>query len=122
MENKRILIVDDEPHLVRSLSFILQKEGYEVLTAIDGVEALQKVKEYKPALIFLDLMLPKKNGYEVCQEIKNTRELSSTFVIVLSAKGWEADKEKALSLGANEFISKPFSPVELVARVKDILK
>ncbi len=121
MEKKRILVVDDEPNLVRSLSFILKKEGYEVLTAIDGEEAMNKVKEYKPALVFLDLMLPKKNGYEVCQEIRSTKELSSIFVIVLSAKGWEADKEKALSLGANEFISKPFSPAKVVARVKEIL-
>lgn len=121
MEKKRILVVDDEPHLVRSLTFILKKEGYEVYTAIDGEEAMNKVREYKPSLVFLDLMLPKKNGYEVCQEIRNTKELSNTFVIVLSAKGWEADKEKALSLGANEFISKPFSPSEVVSRVKAIL-
>jgi len=122
MDKKRILVVDDEPHLVRSLTFILGKEGYEVHTAIDGEEAIKKVREHSPALLLLDLMMPRKNGYEVCQEIRSMENSNGIYVIVLSAKGSETDKEKALGFGANEFISKPFSPVEVVSRVKQILK
>jgi CheY-like chemotaxis protein len=120
MSNQRILVVDDEPHLIRSLTFILSKEGYEVLIAADGEEALLKVQKYKPELVFLDIMMPKKNGYEVCEAIRNMPDLKDTYVIMLSAKGGDIDREKALSMGANELISKPFSPLDVVSRVKKI--
>jgi len=79
--------VDDEPHLVRSLSFILSKEGYEVVSAVNGEEALQKIRESKPDLMFLDVMMPKKNGYEVCQEIRSSPELKDIYIIMLTARG-----------------------------------
>jgi DNA-binding response OmpR family regulator len=120
MEKKRILVVDDEPHLIRSLSFVLSKEGYEVFTAADGQEAMDKVVQCRPDVIFLDIMMPKKNGYEVCECIRQMPDFKNTYIIMLSAKGREMDKEKALSVGANEFMSKPFSPLEIVSRVKHV--
>jgi two-component system, OmpR family, alkaline phosphatase synthesis response regulator PhoP len=121
MSNKQILVVDDEPFLSRALSFILKKEGYDVSIAVDGEDALQKVAENKPVLIFLDIMMPRKNGYEVCQIIKQIPELKEIYVVVLSAKGFEADKQKAFSVGADEFVSKPFNPPELIAIAKRVM-
>jgi CheY-like chemotaxis protein len=118
LDNKQILVVDDEPHLIRSLAFILAKEGYEVSTANNGEEALEKISESKPDLIFLDIMMPQKNGYEVCETIRKIPELADIYIIMLSAKGWEIDKTKAIAVGANEFMSKPFSPLEIVSRVR----
>jgi two-component system, OmpR family, alkaline phosphatase synthesis response regulator PhoP len=118
MNNKKILVVDDEPHLIRSLTFILAKEGYEISMASDGEEALKKIGENKPDLIFLDIMMPKKNGYEVCETIRNVPELKDIYIIMLSAKGWDIDRAKATNVGANEFMSKPFSPLEVVSRVR----
>ena len=122
MSKKRILVVDDEPHLIRSLTFILAKEGYEVDMANDGEEAIRKIRENRPDMLFLDIMMPKKNGYEVCEIIRSIPELKEIYIIMLSAKGWEIDKEKALSVGANEFMSKPFSPLAAVARAKNALE
>ena len=117
----RILVVDDEPNILRTLTFVLEKEGYVVTSASDGEEAMAEVRCSKPDLMFLDVMMPKKNGYEVCQEIKGDPELRDIYIIMLTAKGQEADREKGLSIGADEFISKPFSPFAVVARVKAIL-
>jgi len=121
MPDKKILVVDDEPNVLRTLTFVLRKEGYEVSSAGDGEEAMAKVRESKPNLMFLDVMMPKKNGYEVCQELKSNSSLSDIHVVMLSAKGQEADKERALNLGADEFITKPFSPMEVVEKVKKLL-
>jgi len=121
MIQKRILVVDDEPHLIRSLTFILGKEGYEIDMAGDGEEALKKIRLNKPDLIFLDIMMPKKNGYEVCETIRNDPGLKDIYIIMLSAKGWDIDREKALEVGANEFMSKPFSPMDAVSRTNKIL-
>jgi len=118
---KKILVVDDEPYTIRSLTFVLKKEGYDVSSATNGEEAMAKVRESKPSLMFLDVMMPKKNGYEVCQEVKGDPGLSDIYVIMLTAKGQEADREKGLSLGADEFITKPFSPMKVVERVREIL-
>jgi DNA-binding response OmpR family regulator len=121
MAGKKILVVDDEPNVIRTLTFVLKKEGYDVASAGDGEEALSKVHESKPDLMFLDVMMPKKNGYEVCQELKGDSALNDIHIVILSAKGQEADKEKALMLGANEFLTKPFSPVGVVEKVKALL-
>jgi len=121
MNGKKILVVDDEPHIIRSLTFVLAKEGYDVSSATNGEEAMARVRELKPDLMFLDVMMPKKNGYEVCQEVKGDPGLSDIYVIMLTAKGQEADREKGLSLGADEFITKPFSPMKVVERVKELL-
>jgi len=118
MNTKKILVVDDEPHLIRSLTFILAKEGYELAVAANGEEALQKIAENKPDLIFLDIMMPKKNGYEVCEIIRRLPEFNDIYIIMLSAKGWDNDRVKAANVGANEFMSKPFSPLEVIARLR----
>jgi two-component system alkaline phosphatase synthesis response regulator PhoP len=121
MPDKKILVVDDEPHVIRTLTFVLSKEGYEVSSAGDGEEAIAKVRELKPNLMFLDVMMPKKNGYEVCQELKSDSSFSDIHIVMLSAKGQEADKERALNLGADEFMSKPFSPLGVIEKVKELL-
>ena len=118
---KKILIVDDEINVIKSLTFVLTKEGYDVSSAADGEEAMAKIKELRPNLVFLDIMMPKKNGYEVCQEVKNDPGLSDTYIIMLTAKSQEVDREKGLNAGANEFIIKPFSPIEVLGRVKELL-
>jgi DNA-binding response OmpR family regulator len=121
IRERRILVVDDEPNVVRSLTFVLNKEGYNVSSAINGEEAMLKIQEVKPNLIFLDVMMPKKNGYEVCKEVKGNSTLSDIHVIMLTAKGQEADREKGMDSGADEFMTKPFSLKTVVDRAKEIL-
>ncbi len=121
MSERKILVVDDEPYLIRSLTFVLGKEGYNVSSATNGEEAMAKVRESKPDLMFLDVMMPKKNGYEVCQEVKGDPALSDIYVILITAKGQEADRQKGLSLGADDFITKPFSPMKVVEKVRELL-
>jgi DNA-binding response OmpR family regulator len=118
---KKILVVDDETHVITSLTFVLTKEGYDVSSAENGEDALTKIQQLKPGLVFLDVMMPKKNGYEVCQEVKKDPSLRNIYIIMLTAKGQETDREKGLSAGADEFISKPFSPVGVVEKVKKLL-
>ena len=120
-DRKKIMIVDDEPHVIRSLDFIFSREGYAVTKAEDGEKAIDLVKKSKPDLMFLDVMMPKKNGYEVCQEIRSDPVLKDIYIIILTAKGSEADREKGISSGANEVITKPFSPVKVVEQVKKLL-
>ena len=121
MPDKKILVVDDEPHVVKTLTFVLQKEGYEVATAVNGEEALNKVRQDKPSLMFLDVMMPKKNGYEVCQEIKSDSSLHDIHVAMLSAKGQEADKTTGLKVGANEYLTKPVDRTLLLEKVTSLL-
>jgi len=120
-KEKKILVVDDEPNVITSLSFVLSKEGYDVSSAANGEDALAKIRQSKPSLVFLDVMMPKKNGYEVCREVKKDSSLSDIHIIILTAKGQEADREKGLSAGADEFMTKPFSPMEVVDKVKELL-
>ena len=116
-----ILVVDDEPFILRSLTFVLRKEGFEVIEARDGEEAMQQIRTHHPVLVFLDVMMPKKNGYEVCEEVKSDPELADTFVIMLTAKGQESDRDKGLAMGADEYMTKPFSPSKITERVREIL-
>jgi len=118
---RKILVVDDEPNVIRSLTFVLKKEGYDVSVATNGEEAMLKIQESKPKLMFLDVMMPKKNGYEVCQEVKGNSGLSDIHIIMLTAKGQQADREKGLDAGADEFMTKPFSLMAIVDKVKEIL-
>lgn len=122
MEKKKILVVDDEPYVVRSLMFVLKKEGYKTIGAYNGEEALQKAVEERPDLIFLDIMMPKMNGYEVCQKLKENEETKNIYVIILTAKGQKEDKMKGVEVGANEYITKPFSPSKVVQRMKEIFE
>ena len=89
--------------------------------AVDGEDAMTKIRESKPNLMFLDVMMPKKNGYEVCQDVKRDSSLSDIHIIMLTAKGQEADREKGLSAGADEFMPKPFSPIMVIGKVKELL-
>ncbi|WP_027408121.1 response regulator YycF [Anoxybacteroides tepidamans] len=116
---KRILVVDDEKPIADILQFNLQREGYEVICAYDGVEALQKVEEIVPDLILLDIMLPQKDGMEVCREVRKKYDMP---IIMLTAKDSEIDKVLGLELGADDYVTKPFSTRELLARVKANLR
>jgi len=118
---KKILVVDDEPHVIKSLTFVLTREGYDVYSADNGEDGLTKIRQLKPNLVFLDVMMPKKNGYEVCQEVKKDSGLRDIHVIMLTAKGQEADREEGLNVGADEFMTKPFSPMGIVEKVKELL-
>jgi DNA-binding response OmpR family regulator len=118
---KKILVVDDEPHVIKSLTFVLTKEGYDVSSAENGEDAMAKMRQSKPNLVFLDVMMPKKNGYEVCQEVKKDSGLRDICVIMLTAKGQEADREQGLDVGADDFMTKPFSPMGIVEKVRELL-
>ena len=116
-----VFIADDEPHIVRALSFVFERDGYSVETASDGDAALQKIKETKPRIVFLDLIMPKMTGDEICRAIKLDEQLRDIHVVILTCKGQELDRELSISSGADSFITKPFSPKEVLKIVKDIL-
>lgn len=116
-----ILLVDDEPYILRSLSYLLTREGYAVETASNGEEGLARLRQVRPALVFLDVMMPRINGYEVCARIKQDPALAETYVIMLSAKGQQIDRERGLLGGADEYMTKPFSPREVAQRVHALL-
>ncbi|NRT77216.1 winged helix-turn-helix domain-containing protein [Clostridium beijerinckii] len=122
MANEKILIVDDEEHIVELLHFNLVNAGYEVLSANNGIDAVKIAKAEKPSLLLLDLMLPGMDGFDVCKEIKRDPEMKKTSIIMLTAKGEELDKILGLELGADDYITKPFSVRELLARVKAVLR
>lgn len=119
--SRKVLIVDDEPNIVISLEFLMQREGFLVSVAIDGEEALRKIAEVRPDLVLLDVMMPKKSGFEVCQEIRAHPAWSSTKIVILTAKGRDAEVQKGLALGADAYITKPFSTKDLVATVRSVL-
>lgn len=118
---RRILIADDEENIVISLEFLMKREGFEVLIANDGEQAVETIRTEKPDLVLLDIMMPKKSGFEVCQEVKADPELSSVRILMLTAKGRETEVAKGLALGADCYITKPFSTKELVERVRSML-
>lgn len=122
MASTKILIVDDEINIQELIKFNLKNQGYDVLVAGDGVEALRLVKTEKPDLILLDLMLPGIDGYDVCSQIRKNNSISSIPIIMITAKGEEFDKVHGLDLGADDYITKPFSIKELLARVNAILR
>lgn len=117
-----ILLVDDEPYIIRSLSYVLEREGYHVETARNGEEALRKIRDLRPQLVFLDIMMPIKNGYEVCAAVREDPMIAETHIIMLSAKGQQIDRERGLLGGTDEYITKPFSPREILERVRDIVR
>lgn len=119
---KRILLVEDEKNIVRVVTYNLEREGYQVSTAKDGEEALEKARRESPDLILLDLMLPKMDGLEVCRQLKAQPKTAHLPIIMLTAKTQEADRIVGLEMGADDYIPKPFSPRELVARVKAVLR
>jgi two-component system alkaline phosphatase synthesis response regulator PhoP len=121
MSKGRILVVDDEIYIVHILDFSLGMEGYEVITALDGEQALEKLRTEKPDLIVLDIMMPKLDGYEVCKSVKANPETAHIPVILLSAKGRNVDQKMGFDVGADDYITKPFSPRKLVERINQLL-
>jgi len=119
MDNRKILVVDDEPRMVQLITMNLKLEGFTVMSASDGYQALEKVTREMPDLVILDIMMPDMDGYET---LKRIREISSVPVIFLSVLGEEQDRVRGLDLGADDYITKPFSPRELVSRIKAVLR
>ena len=107
---KKILIVDDEPNIVISLEFLMRKEGFEVAIAGDGDEALAKVASFAPDLVLLDVMMPKKSGFEVCEALRADPDKSELKIVMLTAKGRDTEVAKGLAIGANAYVTKPFRP------------
>lgn len=118
---KKILIVDDEPNIVISLEFLMKKEGFEVAVAGDGEEALAKVATFGPDLMLLDVMMPKKSGFEVCEALRADLARAGLLIVMLTAKGRDTEVAKGIALGADAYVTKPFSTKELVAKVKEML-
>ena len=118
---KKILIVDDEPNIVISLEFLMKKEGFEVAVAVDGDEALAKAASFQPDLILLDVMMPKKSGFEVCEALRSDAANEAMKIVMLTAKGRETEVAKGLAIGADAYVTKPFSTKDLAVRVKTML-
>lgn len=117
---RKVLIVDDEPNIVTSLTFLMKKSGFETSVARDGDEALAEVERYKPDLVLLDVMMPKRDGFEVCQMLRAAGQ-TQLKIILLTAKGRETEVAKGLAIGADAYVTKPFSTRELVDQVNRLL-
>ena len=118
----KILIADDEPNILISLEFLMKREGYEVHVARDGDEAMAVLRRERPALVLLDVMMPKKTGFEVCQALRADDSLKDVRVLMLTAKGRDTDIAKGLGVGADAYMTKPFSTKELVQKVREMLE
>jgi DNA-binding response OmpR family regulator len=118
---KKILVVDDDPYILMSLEFLMKKNGYDVMVARNGTEALDIVGKQMPDVVLLDIMMPDVDGYEICKHIKKTAKLKHTKVVFMSAKSKEADIQKGYDLGAALYVTKPFSTRELVKQIKELL-
>lgn len=116
-----VLVVDDEPNIVLSLEFLLKQVGYEVRVARDGEQALESIRQAKPGLVLLDVMMPKRDGYDVCQTIRANPDWADVRIIMLTAKGRDIEREKGLALGADEYVTKPFSTRDVVEKVRQML-
>lgn len=117
----KVLIADDEPNIVVSLEFLMKREGYEVSIARDGQQALDLVRSLRPDMVLLDVMMPSKTGFEVLQAVRADEAIAGTKILILTAKGRETDTAKGLALGADAYMTKPFSTRELAARVREML-
>jgi CheY-like chemotaxis protein len=117
----KVLVVDDEPFIIRSLSFVLRKDDYEVVEARNGEEALGRIREIHPDLVFMDVMMPKLTGFEVTKEVRSDPGLQNVRIVLLTAKGQEADKQRGLEVGADEYMTKPFSPTKILEMARRML-
>ena len=117
----KILIADDEPNILISLEYLMKREGFEVHLARDGREALAMLQQERPRLVLLDVMMPHLSGFEVCQALRADEALKDTLVLMLTAKGRDTDVAKGLGVGADAYMTKPFSTKELVQKVADLL-
>ena len=118
---KRVLVVDDEPNIVMSLEFLMRRAGFEVGVARNGREALEALEGAPPDLLLLDVMMPEFDGYEVCERVRARPDWSGTKIVMLTARGREVERERGLSLGADAYVTKPFSTRDLVEQVKRML-
>jgi len=119
---KMILIVDDEPSIIVPVQFLMEQNGYDVMVAFSGEEAMEVIEENQPDLILLDIMLPVIDGFEVCQRVRENLEWNKIKIILLTALGSDANVEKGLALGADAYITKPFSNVDIVEKVRELLE
>jgi len=120
--SKKILIADDEPNIVSAVEFLLQRSGYEVRVARNGDEALKLVEECNPDLVLLDVMMPARSGYEVCKRIRERADWRHIKIIMLSAKGRDAEVNKGLTIGADLYVTKPFSTRDLMGKISELLQ
>jgi len=120
--SKKILIADDEPNIITSLEYLMKRSGYEVMIARNGDEALALIESFLPDAVLLDVMMPRMSGFEVCQKMRERIEWQHIKIVMLSAKGREAEVNKGLSLGADAYVTKPFSNQELIAKVGELLE
>jgi len=118
---RRILIVDDEPNIVTLLEFLMRGSDYEVRVARNGEEALRRAESFRPDLVLLDVMMPQRSGFEVCQKIRENPALRDVKIVILTAKGRDLEKDRGLNLGANAYVTKPFSTKELMNTVRGLL-
>lgn len=117
----RVLIADDEPNIVVSLEFMMKREGYEVLVARDGPAALEAIRSQRPQLVLLDAMMPGMSGFDVCEAVRADPDLRGTLILMLTAKGRETDIARGIGVGADAYVTKPFSTRELAQQVRDML-
>lgn len=117
----KVLIADDEPNIVVSLSFMMKREGYDVLVAPDGAQALEMIRRERPRLVLLDAMMPGMTGFDVCEAVRADPVIRETRILMLTAKGRETDKARGLGAGADAYVTKPFSTRDLVAKVREMM-
>ena len=118
---KRVLVVDDEPNIVMSIEFLMKRAGFEVAVARNGREALAALEGSPPDLLLLDVMMPELDGYQVCERVRQRPEWNGTKIVMLTARGREAERQRGLALGADRYVTKPFSTRELVEQAKELL-
>ena len=117
----KVLVADDEPNILISLEFLMKREGHQVSVARDGHQALEAIRRDKPDLVLLDVMMPGKSGFEVCQAVRADESLAGVKILMLTAKGRDTDVAQGLAMGADGYMTKPFSTKDLAARVRDML-
>jgi two-component system, OmpR family, alkaline phosphatase synthesis response regulator PhoP len=118
---RSVLIVDDEPNIVLSLQFLMKKAGFDVRTARDGEEALAEIARSAPDLVLLDVMMPKRDGFDVCQTVRANPAWQSIRIVLLTAKGRDVEREKGLALGADDYVTKPFSTRDVLERIEKLV-
>jgi DNA-binding response OmpR family regulator len=119
--SKRVLIADDEPNILISLEYLMKREGWQVTLARDGPQALEAIRRERPDLVLLDVMMPGKSGFEICQAVRADEALAGTKILMLTAKGRDTDLAQGLGLGADAYVTKPFSTRELADKVREML-
>ncbi|MBI5852547.1 MAG: response regulator [Planctomycetes bacterium] len=121
MSSFKVLVVDDEPFIARSLAFVLRKGKYQVLEARDGQEALAIIEREHPDLVFLDVMMPKLDGFQVVEKVRSNSALDGVRIVLLTARGQDADREKGHTVGADAYVTKPFSPTKILEQARQLL-